>query len=154
MSPVTHIRTDSALCASPFSCIGLRLRPSKLFGIADGLSYLHSHNVVHGDLKGVSNFSKTHLTIVLTSGQPNILVDDSGCPRITDFGLVVVAQNQDSIWDTRGDPRQTVRWTAPEILSKKRTFSEEADVFSFAMVMVEVRCRYSPWLDRWPTSSP
>ena len=101
----------------------------------------------------MSNLSKAHLTTVLTSGQPNILVDDSGCPRITDFCLAIVAQNQDSIRDARGEPRHTTRWTAPEILNKKGSFSKGADVFSFAMVMVEVRCRYPPWLDCWPTSS-
>lgn len=32
----------------------------KLIGIADGLSYLHSCDVVHGDLGGVRNRSKSH----------------------------------------------------------------------------------------------
>jgi hypothetical protein len=31
------------------------------------------------------------------------------------------------------------RWTAPEILNNQGTYSKEADVFSFAMVMIEVR---------------
>ena len=76
------------------------------------------------------------------SEQPNILVDDSGCPRITDFGLAVVAQNQDSIRSLQDGHGHTARWTAPEILNEQGTHSKEADVFSFAMVMVEVRCGY------------
>ena len=26
----------------------------KMFGVADGLSYLHHNDVIHGDMKGVS----------------------------------------------------------------------------------------------------
>jgi len=37
-----------------------------------------------------------------------------------------------------GDQGHTARWTAPEILNEEGTFSKEADVFSFAMVMIEV----------------
>ena len=110
--------------------------------------------MVHGDLKGVRNRLNAYLTIVLTSGQPNILVDDTGCPRITDFGLAMVAQNQDSIRSAQGDHGHTARWTAPEILNELGTYSKKADVFAFAMVMVEVRHRYPlRWLDRWPTPS-
>ena len=64
---------------SPSSRIRLRLRPSQLFGIADGRDYLHPHNAVHGDLKWMRNRSKAHLAIALASIQLNISVDDSGC---------------------------------------------------------------------------
>ncbi|KAF9789481.1 kinase-like protein [Thelephora terrestris] len=89
--------------------------------IAEGLYYLHSRNVVHGDLKG-----------------PNILVDATGRARITDFGLATVTQNVDSFRSTAGEPAHTPRWTAPEILGGEGSHSTEADVFSFAMVMIEV----------------
>ena len=36
------------------------------------------------------------------------------------------------------DQGHTARWTAPEILTEEGTYSKEADVFSFAMVMIEV----------------
>ena len=35
--------------------------------------------------------------IMLTSGQPNILVDATGHARIADFGLATVTQDLDSI---------------------------------------------------------
>ena len=42
------------------------------------------------------------------------------------------------------------RWTAPEILNEEGTHSKEADIFSFAMVMVEARSEWviciKPWL--------
>ena len=72
----------------------------------------------------------------LTPIQPNILVDDTGRARITDFGLVVVLQNTSFKRAFLDD--QSVRWMAPEILYTPGTYSKGADVFSFAMVMVEV----------------
>ncbi|KAF9789363.1 kinase-like protein [Thelephora terrestris] len=92
-----------------------------VLGIAEGLHYLHSRNIIHGDLKG-----------------PNILVDDAGNPRITDFGLATVTQNTDTPRSGVDSREHTARWTAPEILSGKGTYSKEADVFSYAMVMIEV----------------
>ena len=114
------------------------LPPRKLRDITDGLYYLHSRNVVHGDLKGVRDCSKSRST-VLTLGQPNVLVDATGRAQITDFGLTMVTQNQDTVRSALGDRGNTARWTAPEILSEQGTYSKEADVFSFAMVMIEVR---------------
>ena len=74
----------------------------------------------------------------LMSVQPNILLDKQGCARITDFGLTTVTQNLDSIRSVSDDHGHTGRWAAPEILNGGE-FSKEADVFSFAMVMIEVR---------------
>ena len=74
----------------------------------------------------------------LTRAQPNILVDDAGHARITDFGLATVTQNLDSMRTTSEDHGHTARWTAPEILTEEGTYSKEADIFSFAMVMIEV----------------
>jgi serine/threonine protein kinase len=67
-------------------------------------------------------------------------VDNSGHAQITDFGLATVTQNLDSIRSAQPQRGHTVRWAAPEILDEGRP-SKEGDVFSFAMVMIEVRCR-------------
>ena len=67
-------------------------------------------------------------------------MDDAGRARITDFGLATVTQNLDSMRISEDeDEGHTARWTAPEILHEEGTYSKEADVFSFAMVMIEVR---------------
>jgi len=65
-------------------------------------------------------------------------VDDTSHARITDFGLATVTQNLDSMQSTSEGQVNTPRWTAPEILTKDGTYSKKADVFSFAMVMIEV----------------
>jgi len=111
----------------------------KICGIANGLEYLHSNDVVHGNLGPVCGGSPVGIAIGLTCVQPNILVDDFGRVRITDFGLAMMSQYPDSQQAFLDD--QTVQWTAPEILDDSGTCSKGADVFSFAMVTVEVRCR-------------
>ena len=94
--------------------------------------------MIHGDLKGVGGCLRSRFSIVLTRGQLNILMDGSGNARIADFGLATVTQNLDSLRSTSCQRGHTVRWTAPELLNEG-TYSKETDVFSFAMVMIEVR---------------
>ena len=65
-------------------------------------------------------------------------MDADGHARITDFGLATVTKNLDSLRSATGGHGNAARWTAPEILSGEETFSKEADIFSFAMVMIEV----------------
>ena len=64
-------------------------------------------------------------------------MDDSGNARIADFGFATVTQNLDSVQSAQCQ-RGTPRWTAPEVLNEG-PYSKEADIFSFAMVMIEVR---------------
>ena len=74
----------------------------------------------------------------MTPGQSNILVDASGDARITDFGLAVATQDLGSIRSGSDEYGDSVRWIAPEILDSRWTHSKEGDVFSFAMVTIEV----------------
>ena len=66
-------------------------------------------------------------------------MDDAGHARITDFGLATVTENMDSVKSGLDDNTHTARWVAPEILYSDGSHSKEADIFSFAMVMIEVR---------------
>ena len=77
---------------------------------------------------------------VLTSGQSTILVDAAGHARVADFGLVAVTQGLDSIRKASDEDEHSARWIAPEILGDWGSYSKEADVFSFAMVAIEVSC--------------
>jgi len=82
------------------------------------------------------------ITAILTLNQSNILVNTTGRALIADCGLVMVTQNLDSIRSAPEEHEHSIRWIAPEILANRGTFSKEADVFSFAMVAIEVCCRF------------
>ena len=71
--------------------------------------------------------------------QPSVLVDNAGHARLTDFGLAAIVLNSGSSGSTRDG--QAVRWAAPEILEKGLPVSKKSDVYSFAMVVTEVRAR-------------
>ena len=77
-------------------------------------------------------------------------MDTTGRALITNCGLAVVTQNLDSIQSAPDEHAQSIRWIAPEILANRETFSKEADVFSFAMVIIEVRCRFTIYIWRTP----
>jgi len=67
-------------------------------------------------------------------------MDDSGRARIVDFGDSIVIQDLDSIRSASSQHGHTPRWTAPEVL-REGTYSKESDIFSFAMVTIEVRVK-------------
>ncbi|KAJ6518846.1 kinase-like domain-containing protein [Mycena sanguinolenta] len=98
----------------------------RLFEIAQGLAYLHSQNIIHGDLRG-----------------SNILVDDEWHACLADFGLAVFSDATAATHTSQHGG--SVRWMAPELhfpescglQTFKRTFA--SDVYSFAFVCVEVR---------------
>ena len=117
------------------------LTPRQMSDVAEVLHFLHSRDIVHGSLMGVRRFPKSCCTTGLTPEQLNILVDDAGRARITDFSLATVGKNSDSMPIVLDDQSHTARWTAPEILTEQGAYSKESDVFSFAMVMIEVRHR-------------
>jgi len=79
--------------------------------------------------------------ILIATGQTNILVDATGYAMITDCGLAMVTQSLDSIRGAPDEHGDSTRWIAPEILDNRGTFSKETDVFSFAMVVIQVRCK-------------
>ena len=76
----------------------------------------------------------------LTHDKSNILVDDSGHVRITDFGLAEISRNPDFGRSASCRDDLSLRWAAPEVWNKGE-YSEKADIFSFATVTIEVRHR-------------
>ena len=63
-------------------------------------------------------------------------MDDAGCARLADFGLAAVTLEFGSAGST--EDGYALRWAAPEILDDERPVSKESDVYSFAMVVIEV----------------
>jgi len=91
--------------------------------VADGLQYLHSQNVIHGDL---------HCK--------NVLVDDTGHATLTDFGRakVIGAVGYDTPILAGYAP-----YMAPELFPQSdvnidQLFSQKSDVYAFGMLCFEV----------------
>ena len=64
-------------------------------------------------------------------------MDGFGNACLADFGLATVTQNLDSLRSAQCQQGLTVRWTAPELLNEE-AYTKETDMYSFAMVMIEV----------------
>ncbi|ORZ36389.1 kinase-like domain-containing protein, partial [Catenaria anguillulae PL171] len=89
---------------------------------AQGVAYLHSQKIFHGDLKG-----------------NNVLVDEYGRVQVSDFGQSRVLSMAGSKVSTFGAGSiGNVRWIAPERYEHGAEYQFEPDVFGFAMVMYEV----------------
>ena len=71
--------------------------------------------------------------------QPNIVVDGTGNARIVDFGLTRIIRDPSSVASTSGAHGFTPWWTAPEIFRDDISANRKSDVFSFAMIIYEVR---------------
>lgn len=96
-----------------------------IYGIASGMSYLHSHNIIHRNLH---------------SG--NILLDEFFYPKIADFGFCTKHNNTLSFNSTcgfKGNPS----YLAPEILSEE--YSKAGDVYSFSLIMYEILTNSIPF---------
>ncbi|KAG2099653.1 kinase-like domain-containing protein, partial [Suillus cothurnatus] len=95
---------------------------------------LHSEKVVHGDLQPA-----------------NVLIDDSGNPRLTGFNLATVVGDPElQLTMTTADHSFDVRWRAPELIGVDcdpgmPTF--ESDIYSFGSVTFFVLTLVIPWHD-------
>ncbi|KAJ7279188.1 kinase-like domain-containing protein, partial [Mycena rebaudengoi] len=90
---------------------------------ARGLHYLHSKNIVHGDLKAA-----------------NILIDNAGTAVLCDFGLARIKADMTS--RTVQQDIQTVgpgsrNWMSPELL-RGATPRKTSDIYAFGMTIYEV----------------
>ena len=91
-------------------------------GICNGMTMLHSRNILHLDLK-----------------PENILISKENIPWISDFGLSKIKTM--SAGSTKGE-RGTIQYKAPELFKSKRMggakYSKAADVYSFAILSWEL----------------
>ena len=71
--------------------------------------------------------------------QGGIRVDHLGRAQIMDFALASANRNQCPTCGTVKLGNYVMpRWTAPEVMNEVGPYTDKEDVFSFAMVMVEV----------------
>ncbi|KAF9441650.1 kinase-like protein, partial [Macrolepiota fuliginosa MF-IS2] len=98
------------------------LRTLLVSDIVNGLCYLHSIGVIHGDLKG-----------------QNILISDDRRALISDF-----------VCSHTGLPPQkigTMRWSPPEVLEDENIMAPSGDIWSFGCICYEVFAGRSPFYE-------
>lgn len=99
---------------------------SLLVGVGNAIGYLHSQNVVHGDIK-----------------TQNILIARDGTPKLADFGIAHTIQSTLRDLSKRstiqGGATGTVGYMAPELFTGSGQRSSKAsDMFAFGVVIAEV----------------
>lgn len=99
-------------------------------GIARGMVHLHSHSILHRDLKS--------LNILVKSTNPR----DKSCAKIVDFG----ESKENFQYSTAGELCGTIRWTAPEIFNNE-PFTPKSDVYSFGIILWELVSLEVPYYD-------
>ena len=121
--------------------------------MAEGVIYIHSQDMIHGDLKGVRLRQVEALTLLSLSVKANILVDQTGHARVADFGLLTIisdpANGLSSNVSTQGGG--TVRWMSPELILPQRFGLEDSrptkpsDCYALGMVIYETISGHVPF---------
>ena len=94
--------------------------------VARGLQYIHAQAILHRDLKC-----------------DNVMLTADGVARVVDFGLARVKSSASSV-ATRGGG--ALRWRAPELF-RDAPYTQACDVYSFAMLVVQLVSGAVPWID-------
>ncbi|SPO28969.1 probable MAPKK kinase Kpp4 [Ustilago trichophora] len=110
--------------------------------ILKGLSFLHNRGIMHRDIKGA-----------------NILVDNKGGIKISDFGIskkvesdLVLATNKGGAAGGGGGAAHrpslqgSVFWMAPEVV-KQTSYTIKADIWSLGCLVVEMISGTHPWAE-------
>ncbi|GAA0169750.1 non-receptor serine/threonine protein kinase [Lithospermum erythrorhizon] len=98
--------------------------------LIDGVSYCHNRGVIHRDLK-----------------LENVLVDEKGNIKITDFGLSALPdhfRDDGLLHTTCGSPN----YVAPEILSNRGYNGATSDLWSCGVILYVILSGYLPFDDR------
>ncbi|KAI8804298.1 hypothetical protein BJ742DRAFT_459041 [Cladochytrium replicatum] len=101
---------------------------SLVFQILSGLKYLHERCIIHRDIKGA-----------------NILVDEQGLAKISDFGISKKNEHKMAYrYNSRMSLQGSVYWMAPEVV-QQRGYSAKVDIWSLGCVVVEMFSGAHPW---------
>ncbi|KAF9438340.1 ATP binding [Entomortierella beljakovae] len=104
----------------PFSEILVR---SFVKQILEGLDYLHECDIIHRDIKGA-----------------NILVDNKGCIKISDFGISKKVEDHlksINVKSSRPSLQGSTFWMAPEVVKQIET-TYKADIWGLGCLVVEM----------------
>ncbi|OMJ17037.1 MAP kinase kinase kinase mkh1 [Smittium culicis] len=97
--------------------------------ILQSLSYLHSKNILHRDIKSA-----------------NILVEENGTCKLSDFGISK-KNDYSKAYDasSRMSMQGSIFWIAPEVI-KGSKYSAKVDIWSLGCVLIEMWSGSRPWL--------
>ncbi|GAA6013886.1 hypothetical protein JCM10207_008223 [Rhodosporidiobolus poonsookiae] len=97
--------------------------------ILTGLAYLHEREIIHRDIKGA-----------------NILVDNKGNIKISDFGISKKVEDNllSGAKVHRPSLQGSVYWMAPEVV-KQTAYTSKADIWSLGCLVVEMLTGAHPW---------
>ncbi|XP_044732924.1 mitogen-activated protein kinase kinase kinase 13 isoform X2 [Chrysoperla carnea] len=93
--------------------------------IASGMHYLHTHKIIHRDLKS-----------------PNVLIGEGQIVKISDFGT---SREWNEI-STKMSFAGTVAWMAPEII-RSEPYNDKVDIWSYGVVLWELLTCEIPYKD-------
>eukprot|EP01065_Artemidia_motanka_P035117 TRINITY_DN43028_c0_g1_i1.p1 TRINITY_DN43028_c0_g1~~TRINITY_DN43028_c0_g1_i1.p1 ORF type:complete len:559 (+),score=155.64 TRINITY_DN43028_c0_g1_i1:71-1747(+) len=102
--------------------------------LLDGIAYLHSHDIVHRDIKA-----------------SNVLVNEAGEVKLSDFGTSLVdpgsaQRSRDSLpLPTDGQIVGTVLWLDPEVLRGEAKHTWGSDVWAYGCTLLEMASAWLPW---------
>lgn len=99
--------------------------------ILSALSYIHSRNVIHKDIKGA-----------------NILVGNSGIVKLADFGSAQQLEKSITI-SLKSDKNNnnisgSIPWMAPEVVRQTK-YGRKSDIWSFGCTVLEMISGVPPW---------
>ncbi|POR39138.1 Protein kinase byr2 [Tolypocladium paradoxum] len=102
--------------------------------ILTGLSYLHNRDIIHRDIKGA-----------------NILVDNKGTIKISDFGISKKLEASNILSGANNSRHRpslqgSVFWMAPEVV-KQTSYTRKADIWSLGCLVVEMMTGNHPYPD-------
>jgi mitogen-activated protein kinase kinase kinase len=102
--------------------------------ILNGLSYLHNRDIIHRDIKGA-----------------NILVDNKGTIKISDFGISKKLEATNILSGANNNKNRpslqgSVFWMAPEVV-KQTSYTRKADIWSLGCLVVEMMTGTHPFPD-------
>lgn len=131
----------------------LKTAITKLVQVCRGLEALHQAGIIHRDIK-----------------PENILLDAEGNPKLADFGLAGIYDQQladqaptpslmpadfaDQLMDTRltgsGDIYGTPGYMAPELFLGFKHASPGSDQYSIGIILYQILCNLRPWQTKRP----